>query len=104
MKTLIQNLSLTNTTFNELLIVSNRNIGFFLKFSHGFSKQHHIFELWSLFGTLESLKSVKFLTHAVVLIQIIIQIPLQLQLHCSYSCIAVRLQLYIVKNVKFKEF
>ena len=62
MKIHLQNPGLNNTTFSEFLIKSN-NISFHLKFYHG--KQYHIFELWSLFATFESLKSVEFLMHAV---------------------------------------
>ena len=35
-KTLIQNPGLTNTTFREFPIISNKNIGFLLKFYHGY--------------------------------------------------------------------
>ena len=66
MKTLIQNLGLTNTAFNEFLIISNKNIGFLLKFYHGLSEQYHIYELQSLCATFESLKSVEFSMHTVV--------------------------------------
>ena len=66
MKTLMQKLGLMNTTFNKFLIISKKNIGFLLKFYHGFSKQYHIFELRDLFTTFESLKSVKFPRHTVV--------------------------------------
>ena len=45
-----------NTALNEFLI----------KFYHGFNKHSYIFELQSLFETLESLKSVEFPMHAVV--------------------------------------
>ena len=55
MKTLVQNFGLTNTTFNEFLIILNKNIGFLLKFYHRFSEQYLIFELQSLFLILESL-------------------------------------------------
>ena len=65
MKTLIQNLALKNTSFNDFLI-SNKNIGFLLKFRHGFREQYHIFELRSLFATFVSPKSVEFPMHAVV--------------------------------------
>ena len=65
-KTLIQNLGLTNTPFNKFLIISNKNIRFFLRFYHGLSEQYHIFEFQSLFTTFESLKSVEFPMHAVV--------------------------------------
>ena len=66
MKTLIQNLVLTNTAFNEFLIISNKNFGCLIKFYHGFSKHYHTFDLRSLFATFESLKSVEFTMHAVV--------------------------------------
>ena len=66
MKTLMQNLVLTNTAFDEYLVISNKNIGFLLKFYHRFSEQNHILELRSLFATFESLKSVEFPIHAVV--------------------------------------
>ena len=66
MKILIQNLGLTNTAFNKILIMLNKTIGFLLKFHDGFSKQYHIFELWSLFATFESLKRVEFPMDAVV--------------------------------------
>ena len=65
-KTLIQNLCLTNIAFNEFLIISNTSISFFLKFYHEISEQYHIFELRSLFATFKSLKSVEFPTYAVV--------------------------------------
>ena len=55
-----------NTTFNEFLIISYKDIGFILKFYHGFSDQHYIFKLRSLFATFESLKSVEFPLHTVV--------------------------------------
>ena len=42
MKSLMQNLGLTKTTFNELLIISNKNIGFLVKFYHGFSEHYNI--------------------------------------------------------------
>ena len=61
----MQNLGLTKTAFNEFLITSNKNIGFVVKFYHGFSEQYRIFELRSLFATFESLKSVEFSVHAV---------------------------------------
>ena len=66
METLIQNIGLTNTTFNKFLILSNKNIGFLLKLYYRFSEQYYILELQSLFATFESLKSVKLLMHAVV--------------------------------------
>ena len=66
METLIQNLGLTNTAFNEFLIIANKSIGFLLTFYHGFSEQYHIFELRSLFTIFESLKSAEFLMRAVV--------------------------------------
>ena len=66
MKTLIQNLGLTNTTFNKFLIISNKNIGFLFRFCHKYSKQNHIFELWSLILTLEPLRSVNFSDACVV--------------------------------------
>ena len=44
MKTLIKNLGLTNTAFNEFLVISNKNIGPFIKFYGGYSEQYHIFE------------------------------------------------------------
>ena len=66
METLIQNIGLTNTTFNRFLILSNKNIGFLLKFYYRFSEQYYILELQSLFTTFKSLKSVKLLMHAVV--------------------------------------
>ena len=61
MKTLIQKPELMNIVFNEFLAKSNKSIGFFLKFYHGFSEQYHIFELRSLFATFESLKAVGIL-------------------------------------------
>ena len=64
LKILIQSLAFPNTAFNEFLIIPNKNIGFLLKFYHGFSKQYHIFELRNLFATFESLKSVEFPLHA----------------------------------------
>ena len=64
MKTLIQNLALTNTAFNGFAIILNKNIGFLLTFC--FSEQYHVFKLLSLFVTFESLRSVEFLMHAVV--------------------------------------
>ena len=69
MKTLIQNLRLRSTTFNEFLsaILTSKGIGFLLKVYHGFSKQYHIFELRSLFATFESLKSVEFPMHTIFL-------------------------------------
>ena len=66
METLIQNIGLTNTTFNKFPILSNKNIGFLLKLYYRFSEQYYILELQSLFATFESLKSVKLLMHAVV--------------------------------------
>ena len=59
MKTLIMNLGLTNTAFTEFLMISNlrigfisnKSIGFLIKFNHAFSEQYHIFELPSLFAT-----------------------------------------------------
>ena len=66
METLIQNIGLTNTTFNRFLILSNKNIGFLLKFYYRFSEQYYILELQSLFTTFKSLKSVKLLMHAVI--------------------------------------
>ena len=53
MRALIENLGLTNIAFNEFLIISNKNIGFLLKFYYGFSEQCHIFELQDLFATSE---------------------------------------------------
>ena len=38
MKTLIQNPDLANSAFNDFLIILNENIGFILKFYHGFSE------------------------------------------------------------------
>ena len=55
-----------NTAFNEFLVISNRNIGSFLKFCHVFSEQYHISEFRSLFATFESLKSTKFPMHTVI--------------------------------------
>ena len=66
MKTLIQNFDLTNTALNEFLIMSNKNVGFLIKFYHGFSERYHTFELRSLFPTFESLKSVEIPIYAVV--------------------------------------
>ena len=66
METLIENIGLTNTTFNKILILSNKNIGFFLKLYYRFSEQYYILELQSLFATFKSLKSVKLLMHEVV--------------------------------------
>ena len=66
MKTFIENLGLTKTAFNDFLIISNKNIAFFLKFYNGFSEQYHISELQSLFATFESLKSLEFPMHVVV--------------------------------------
>ena len=106
MKTLMQNLGLTNTTFNKFLIISKKNIGFLLKFYHGFSKQYHIFELRNLFTTFESLKSVKFPRHTVVQnsnSKNFIRIPRHFKLHCRYSYIIVTLQLHIVKHGEFKK-
>ena len=65
-KTLIQNFDLTNTALNEFLIISNKNVGFLIKFYHGFSERYHTFELRSLFPTFESLKSVEIPIYAVV--------------------------------------
>ena len=62
----MQNLGLINAAFNEFLIISNRNIGFLLKFSPGFREQYYVFEFQNLFATFESLKSVEFPMHAVV--------------------------------------
>ena len=66
MKTLIQNLGLTITAFNEFFIVSSKNGGFVLKIYHGFSEQYHIFELRNLLATFKSAKSIEFLMHAVI--------------------------------------
>ena len=75
MKILITNLGLTNTTFNEYLMILNWSIGFYieqisisflLQFYYGFSEQYHIFELPSLFATFKLMKFVKFLMYAVV--------------------------------------
>ena len=45
MKTLIRNLGLKNTTFNEFLIISNKNIGFLVKFYHANSIMFLSFEV-----------------------------------------------------------
>ena len=66
MKTLIQNLGLTNTAFNEFFNILNKNNGFLLNFCHGFSKQYHSLELRGLFATFESLKSVEFPMRAII--------------------------------------
>ena len=66
MKTLTQNLGLTNTAFNEFLIISNKSINFLLMFYRGFSEQYHIFKLRSLFTTFQSLKPVEFPMNPVV--------------------------------------
>ena len=55
-----------NTAFSKFLIISNKAIGFLLKFYHGFSKYYHVFELRSLFTTFQSLKSVEVPMHVVV--------------------------------------
>ena len=100
------NFGLMSTAFNEFLML-NKNIGFLLKLYHGFSKQYHIFDFQSLFVAFESLrKSVKFLMYAVVQNS---NSKHFLSMHCcfklpySYSYVVVTLQLYIVKNSKFKE-
>ena len=49
---------LTKTVFNNFLIL-NKNLGFLLKFHHGFREQY-IFELQSLFATFESMETVEF--------------------------------------------
>ena len=95
MKTLIQNLGLTNTVFNEFLIRSNKNIGFLLKFYHGFSEHYHILELRSLFATFESLKSVEFPMQAEFEIRIenmFVEMPRCFKLYYSYITV------YTVKN------
>ena len=65
-KMLIQDLGLTNTAFNKFFILWNKNIGFLLKYYHGFGEQYHIFQLRSLFSTFKSLKSVEFPVDTVV--------------------------------------
>ena len=67
-KTFIQNLGLTNTAFNEFLIISNKNIGFLLRFYHVFSDNGFIifFKLRNFFAAFESLKPVEFPMPAVV--------------------------------------
>ena len=66
-----------------------------------------IFVLRSLFATFESLKSLsnfRCMRWFQIRIQnIFIQMPRQFKLHCSYSYIAVTLQLCFVKNGEFKE-
>ena len=55
-----------SAAFDKFLIIWNKNIGFLLTFFQEFSKEYHIFELWSLFATFESLKFVDLPMHAVV--------------------------------------
>ena len=62
----MQNLGLMNTTFNKFVIILSKNIGFLIKFYHGFSKQYRIFELQSLLATFESLQSVEFPMHVAI--------------------------------------
>ena len=110
MKTLIQNLGLTNTAFNEFRIISNKNIGFLLKVYHGSSKQDDIFELRSLFATFESLEicrisdacsSSKFEFKA--LSSKCLVVSNYIVVTVSYSYIVVTIKLYIVNNGEFKE-
>ena len=93
MKTLTQNHGLRNTAFIEFLTISNKHIGFLLKFYHGFSQKYHIFELWSSSAIIESLKSVKFPMHEVARNSnskhfyshvLLFQTTLCLQLHYSW--------------------
>ena len=87
--------------------LSKGNTENFLKIYYVFSKQYHIFELWSSFATFESLKSVEFPMLKVVWNSIpkyiFFQIPRRFKLHRSYSYNLVTLQLFTVKNGEFKE-
>ena len=100
MKTLILSFNLTNTAFNEFLIILNKNIGFLFKFYHGLSELNHIFEFRSLFATAESLKSVEFPIHAVV------RNSNSKHFHSMpnhFKLCLVQLQLHTVKNGKFEK-
>ena len=89
MITLIQNLSLTNTAFNEFLNISNKTIGVLLKFYHGFTGICLISALIQLF-------EIRIQNNFV-------QMSRRFKLRYSYSYIVFTLQLHIVKNVAFKE-
>ena len=89
---LIKNLGLLNTTFNEFLIISNKNISFLLKFYHGFSKQYHILSFKVYLKLPDACNSSKFEFKIFSFKCVVVS-----------NCIVVTLQLYVVKNSEFKE-